>query len=164
MKSDLEALEALNKVQVPEELWPIQHSAESDDGDIGGELVNGQGIGGELGDGGIIGTSPVPNGLLCFPLVARMPPAMQQPTLQARRSDTAAPLYVGLERIGDSVLPPELPPLKRARGERGEDRMPRRRRRCACCIEFGSGAHASSCKGRGDRRKCEYFNQDGTPK
>jgi len=148
MKSDLEVLKALNKTEVPEELLHAQESDES--------------IAAFVDDDGDVDMGTAPSGLLHFPL-ARLPPPMQQPPLQARRTDTEAPLYVGLERIGDTLFPFDLPPVKRAIGERGQDRQPRKRRRCMRCIEFG-GDHPFDCKGRGNQDLCEYFNDDGTNK
>ena len=40
----------------------------------------------------------------------------------------------------------------------------RRVRHCLLCMEYGENVKAISCKGRGGKRKCEYFNEDGTAK
>jgi hypothetical protein len=153
MKSDLEILEALNKEQVPADLLPAQEQNQTD-----GSVMNID------DDESVVDSQPVPNGLLCFPSAA-MPPAMQQPTLQARRPNSGLPIYVGLENIGETVFPFELPPLKRSRGQRGKDQRPRKKRSCKRCVEFG-GRNASTCVGRGaaGQTRCMYFNVNGTSK
>ena len=49
-------------------------------------------------------------------------------------------------------------------GDGGPSEKKRRVRHCLLCMEYGENIKATSCKGRGGKRKCEYFNEDGTAK
>ena len=49
-------------------------------------------------------------------------------------------------------------------GDGGPSEKKRRVRHCLLCMEHAGGAHATTCKGRGGKRKCEYFNEDGSAK
>ena len=49
-------------------------------------------------------------------------------------------------------------------GGSGPPQKKRRVRHCLLCMEYGENIKATSCKGRGGKRKCEYFNEDGTAK
>lgn len=144
-------MESLKKAQVPANLLPGQENEETEGSVMGVD-----------DDESVVDSRPVPNGLLCFPSAA-MPLAMQQPTLQARRPDNGLPIYVGLENIGETIVPFELPPLKQSQGEHGKDTKAGKRCSCSRCVAF-DGAHALTCKGRGGHTRCTHFNPDGTSK
>jgi hypothetical protein len=150
MKSELDMLDALNKEHVPSDLAIEESGGDSDD-----VMVS--------HDDDIVDTVE-PGGLLSFPR-AYLPPAMVPPTIQALRPAYERDgLFVGFDRIGENVIPEELPPLLRFQGNRGPDVKKRQIRRCRLCLRHGQSNTAKECRGRNKRKDCPYFNEDGSSK
>lgn len=55
------------------------------------------------------------------------------------------------------------PPVKRARGARGVDSLPRKPRSCMRC-SLAKSQTAQFCAGKSSRQLCSYYNEDGTEK
>ena len=142
MKMESEMLEDLNKANTPAELDDSLSPMPDDDSDDNDDQVR-------------------KKAKLQMP-AAQLPMPLQQPHSVAKRPPGA--LYVGLEMIGDPPLQPSsLLPIKRKKGQRGQDEKPRRRRSCARCRSNG-GPHAQTCNGKGGQKYCNYFDESGNPK
>ena len=86
---------------------------------------------------------------------------MPQPWTQMAWPVEEMPLVGGV-MVGGASVPGENE--KRRNGQRSSDKQPRRKRACWLCCKFGGSLHGLACNGRGGRKKCEYFNEDGSPK
>jgi hypothetical protein len=105
-----------------------------------------------------------PGALLSFPR-AHVPPPMEPPAIQALRPAYERDgLFVGFDRIGQHVIPEELPPFLRFQGTRGPDVNKRQIRRCKLCLHNGRCNTSEECQGRNKRKHCPHFNEDGSSK
>ena len=151
MKSEIDILDALNKEQVPSDLASIEESFDSSDGMV-------------FLDDEFVASTEEQRGLLTFPR-AYLPPPMEPPAFQALRPTYERDgLFVGLDRIGENLIMDNLPCVRCFQGNRGPDIKQRTSRRCWLCMNNGRSRSATECKGRSQRKYCQFFNSNGTQK
>jgi hypothetical protein len=151
MKSEIDILDALNKEQVPSDLASIEESFDSSDGMV-------------FLDDEFVASTEEQRGLLTFPR-AYLPPPMEPPAFQALRPTYERDgLFVGLDRIGENLIMDDLPRVRHFQGNRGPDIKQRTSRRCWLCMNNGRSRSATECKGRSQRKYCQFFNSNGTQK
>jgi hypothetical protein len=168
MKSEKDFLDELNKRHVPAELLVATTTTTTElpmnvatpalqvDDSAGLDLDGDDAMSASEGNGG-------PDIALLNWQRASTPPMMPVPMPCALLAPGNS-VYVGMELIGAhgfdiSTLTAGILRTN-APGQRGIDAMQRRRRHCSQCRD-NNGCNAESCKGRGGRRHCEYFDPQG---
>ena len=82
------------------------------------------------------------------------------PEINAQATHASPYVVVGGTAVGNVPAPTK----KKKQGDRGKDAKPRKPRVCSLCAKSNNTSTQYTCSGRGERKKCHYWNEDGTPK
>ena len=82
------------------------------------------------------------------------------PEINAQATHASPYVVVGGTAVGNVPAPTK----KKKQGDRGKDAKPRKPRVCSLCAKSNNTSTQYTCSGRGGRKKCHYWNEDGTPK
>jgi hypothetical protein len=159
MKVDLVVLENINQRHLPAELSTVTGNGNRSDDDGNGSSGSGDGGCPVMLDGNVDQDET----MLTWPS-AQQPDRQEEPIERARIA-AGTSTHVGTLCLGATSF--SLSALNQARAKygRGKDTKKRHRRRCKLCLQFGNNEQqASECNGKGGRKRCQHFDENGDPK